>query len=194
MAKPKPDKDTLRTEFLQKRDAISETDRARDSALIRQRVLQSPEWQSARTLLLYASFRSEVDTHKLMQDALAQKKRLVLPIADRGKKEIGLSELQNYGDLAPGAFPGIYEPAVKMRKRVDPSEIEVVLVPGIAFDRQGGRLGMGGGYFDKLLVEIPKARRIALAFSTQVHEGSLPLLDHDMPMHQIITEKETIQL
>src|SRR5437868_3330780 len=96
----KSNKNNLRKKFLQKRDALKPADIARDSAIIRQRVFQQREWQDARTILAYASFGSEVDTHKLLQEALAQKKRVVLPIADRGKKEIGLSELQAYGDLA----------------------------------------------------------------------------------------------
>jgi len=143
---------------------------------------------------MYVSFRSEVDTHKLIQEALALKKRVILPIADRGKKEIGLSELQAYGDLAPGPFEGIYEPAVKLRKRVDPSEVQTVLIPGLAFDREGGRLGWGGGYFDRLLPEMPKARRIGMAFSAQISPKPLPMETFDIRMNLIVTEKEMITI
>ena len=190
----KQQKDRIRKQFLKTRDALKPADRLRDSASIRQRVFSSVDWRTAQTVLMYVSFRSEVDTHKLLQDALAQKKRVVLPVSDRNRKEIGLSELQAYGDLAPGSFEGIYEPAVKLRKRVDPSEVQLVLIPGVAFDRQGGRIGMGGGYFDRLLVEMPKARRLGLAFSVQVSEKPLPVEPHDIHVQLLITEKESITI
>jgi len=67
-------------------------------------------------------------------------------------------------------------------------------VPGVVFDRKGGRVGFGGGYFDKLLASMPQARRIALAHSGQVIKKSLPLHAHDIPMHVIITEKEMVRV
>ena len=190
----KTSKSALRKKFLKLRDALAPADRLRHSGLIRQQIFGRTEWLRAHTVLTYVSFRSEVDTHKLIQDALRQKKRLVLPVIDRGRKEIGLSELQSYGDLAPSAFPGIYEPAAKLRKRVDPSEIQLVLAPGTVFDRAGGRIGFGGGYFDKLLAEMPKATRIGLAFSVQISATPLPMEAHDIPMQTIITEKEVIKI
>src|SRR2546430_262471 len=103
----KSNKIQLRKKFLAKRDRLTPVARIHASATIRQRLFGRVEWLQAHTVLIYASFRSEVDTRKLIQDALAQKKRVVLPVIDKGNKEIGLSELQAFGDLAPGAFPGI---------------------------------------------------------------------------------------
>ncbi len=189
----KQNKSDLRKKYLQKRDRITPVARARDSAIIRQRVFGRPEWEDAHTILAYVSFRSEVETHKLIQEGLAQKKRMVLPVIDPATQEIHLSELGAWGDLAPGVH-GIYEPAALFRKRVEPVEVELVLVPGVAFDRKGGRLGLGGGYFDKLLVQMPGAKRFGLAFSIQVRKSPLPMHDHDIHMQAIITEKEVITL
>ena len=73
-----------------------------------------------------------------------------------------------------------------------PAQVELALIPGIAFDRQGGRLGLAGGYFDRLLSRMPKASRLALAFSAQVSETPFPLESHDARVHAIATEKEIL--
>ncbi|OGR89074.1 MAG: 5-formyltetrahydrofolate cyclo-ligase [Elusimicrobia bacterium RIFCSPLOWO2_01_FULL_59_12] len=188
----KQNKTSLRKEFLKKRDRLTPAARARDSAIIRQRVLAHPEWQDVHTLLTYVSYRSEVETYKLIQEAIARRKRVVVPVMDPESKELRLSELHALGDLAPGAFHGIQEPAPCHVKRVIPMEIELVLVPGVAFDRQGGRIGLGGGYFDKLLDSMPNARRVGLAFSAQISKRPLPMAAHDIRMHAVVTEKEVI--
>lgn len=184
----------LRKKFVQKRNALTAVERTRDSALIRHRIFSHPHWPDVHTILMYVSFRSEVETGKLIQETLAQSKRVVVPVVDPKRKELDLSELNALGDLAPGAFHGILEPASFLRKSVIPMEIEWVLVPGLAFDRQGGRLGLGGGYFDKLLENMPEARRIGLAYSSQISAKPLPMQAHDVRMHEIITEKEVIKI
>ncbi len=190
----KSNKSELRKRFIQKRDQLTPIERTRDSALIRHRIFSHPHWQDVHTILMYVSFRSEVETGKLIQETLAQRKRVVVPVVDAKRKELDLSELTALGDLAPGAFHGILEPASFLRKSVIPMEIEWVLIPGVAFDRQGGRLGMGGGYFDKLLENMPEAHRIGLAYSSQISSKPLPLEAHDVRMHEIITEKEVIKI
>jgi 5-formyltetrahydrofolate cyclo-ligase len=77
---------------------------------------------------------------------------------------------------------------------VDPSGVELALIPGIAFDRRGGRVGFGGGYFDRLLPQMPKAFRLGLAFSAQVSAVPLPHESHDIRMHAVITEKENLEI
>ena len=183
----------LRKKFLKKRDALDPIARARDSAIIRHRIFHQVEWHDIQTLAVYVSFRSEVETQKLIREALAQKKRVVLPVVDLKRKEIDFCELHSFGDLAPGPY-SIPEPAPGLRRTVDPADIEWVLVPGAAFDRQGGRIGMGEGYFDKLLARMPNAKRIGLAYSVQVQKKPLPLEPHDIRMNMIITEKEVITL
>src|ERR1044072_2860090 len=97
----KQTKAALRKRFIAKRDRLTPGERARASAIIRQRVFKEPVWRDARTILAYVSFRSEVETHKLIQEALAQHKRVVLPVIDPKSREIHLSELIAWGDLAP---------------------------------------------------------------------------------------------
>ena len=135
-----------------------------------------------------------METHKLIQEGIDLGKRVVVPIVNKETHELSLSELKRLGDLAPGAFPGIYEPAIPWRIPVDPSEVELVIVPGVVYDRHGGRIGMGGGFYDRLLDRMTNATRIALAFSLQLRQQKLPLEDHDLPIHTIITESEVIAI
>ncbi len=105
-----------------------------------------------------------------------------------------LSELHSLGDLAPGYVKRILEPRPAFRKIIDPIEVELALVPGVAFDRQGVRLGMGGGHFDRILPSMTNATRWGLAYSTQVYPKSLPIETHDVPMHAVITEEDIIEI
>jgi 5-formyltetrahydrofolate cyclo-ligase len=189
-----PTKTTLRREYTDKRNKIEAALRLRDSGFIRHRLLQLPAWQEADTILTYVSFSPEVDTHKIIEEALRLGKRVVVPCVDPKGIETALSELRSRGDLAPGPLRGILEPAEAFRIPVDPSEIELALVPGVAFDRKGGRLGLGGGYYDRLMPKMKNAFRLGLAFSVQLHVGTLPLESHDVPIDVILTEKELIEI
>jgi 5-formyltetrahydrofolate cyclo-ligase len=190
----KPKKSDIRKSILKKRDALTPIERSRDSAIIRQRIFQTPEWNDAHTVLIYASYKSEVDTTKLIKTALENGKRVVLPVIDERDHQIRISELKSFGDLAPGHFHGIHEPAKHLQKLIDPSEVELAVVPGIAFDRKGGRIGFGGGFFDKLLARMPRARRMGLAYSLQLRTRGLPKESHDVAMHIVVTEKELVKV
>jgi 5-formyltetrahydrofolate cyclo-ligase len=182
----------LRKEFLKKREAIAPADRARMSSLIRQRIIQHPKWRSAGTILFYVSFGSEVETHALLQEALRFKKRVLVPLHDAASKDTPLSELKRFDELGT-SHRGVLQVRPEFRRTADPAAIDLALIPGIVFDRQGGRIGFGGGYFDRLLPKMPNAFRLALAFSAQVLNDPFPLENHDIRMQAIVTEKETIQ-
>src|SRR5579864_2564797 len=146
-------KHELRKQYLEKRKGLTPAARTRDSAIIRQRILRHTGWQDAGTILVYVSGGSEVDTRKLIEEGLAQRKRIVVPLIDPDGHDTSLSELRAIRDLVPAHYSSVHEPVAAFRKIVDPSEIELALLPGVVFDRKGGRVGLGGGYFDRL---IPK--------------------------------------
>jgi len=137
----------LRRHYLEKQKQLEPAARKRDSAIIRQRVLRHPAWQDATTVLVYVSYGAEVDTHQILTEALQQKKRLIVPCVSKEGSMTLLSQLHRISDLAPGFFKNILEPPPGKREIVDPIEVEVALIPGVAFDRQGGRLGPGRGAF-----------------------------------------------
>jgi 5-formyltetrahydrofolate cyclo-ligase len=188
-----PDKTRLRKEYLAKRDALAAEERSRHSSLIRQRVFGHPSWRNASTILCYVSFGSEVETHTLIQEALRFKKRVVVPLHDPANHhDTLLSELRRFGELGP-SHRGVLQVQPEFRRLMAPADIELALVPGIAFDRQGGRLGFGGGYFDRLLPKMPKAFRLGLSFDAQIAQDPLPHESHDERLDAIITEKEVLE-
>ena len=143
--------------------------------------------------MCYVSFRSEVETHALIQEGIRFKKKMHVPIfhpIEPNRTSIAL--LKRWGDLAEDEHTGILEPRPDARIWAQLKDIQLVLVPAIVFDRQGGRIGFGGGYFDRLLSRMPQAKRIGLAYADQVTADPLPREPHDILMHSIITEKEEI--
>ncbi len=123
---------------------------------------------------------------------LSQGKAVALPRTIIAQRQLECFQISSLDDLVTGAY-SIMEPDPERCPRVDPSELDIVIVPGSVFDRRGGRLGYGGGYYDRFLSkDAPQALRIALAFSFQVQDNNIPLQPHDELMDYIVTEKEII--
>lgn len=140
--------------------------------------------------MLYVGVRSEVGTRPFLLQAIAEGKRVVVPYCVG--RDLALFHLQGMEELAASGF-GLFEPRPELRadpaKRVDPAELDLVMVPGVAFDRRGGRLGHGKGYYDRLLPRIRcDAPLIAVAFECQLFP-EIPMLEHDVFMDRVITEK-----
>ncbi|WP_422929412.1 5-formyltetrahydrofolate cyclo-ligase [Singulisphaera sp. PoT] len=147
---------------------------------------QLPGYREAGTVMLYASaFPEEFDTRPLLESALAEGKRLVCPRVDRKAGVLRLALVKSLrDDLVPGMLK-IPEPA-KHCEILEPGEIDWILVPGIAFDSQGYRLGRGAGHYDKLLPQLrPEAPRWALALESQWLEA-LPVEPHDVPLDGVV--------
>ena len=125
-----------------------------------------------------------------IQEALNEGKEVSVPlITNRGVMDA--VRVRNLSDLVPDAF-GILTARVGTRILMPPETIDCVIVPGVAFSRKGARLGHGGGYYDRFFYEkAPQAYRVAVAFSCQIMDD-IPMEDHDVLMHRIVTEKESI--
>lgn len=153
-----------------------------------------PEYAAAKTVLYYVDVRSEVRTRPALPAALTHGKRIVVPWCnDHG--ELELFHLQDMGELAVGMYK-ILEPKPELRslpaKQVDVKSLNLVMVPGVAFDRRGARMGHGKGYYDKLLEHArADAPLVALAFECQLFP-EIPTQAHDVFMDKIITENEII--
>lgn len=166
-----------------------QSDREPRSRQILSRAVARPEYQAAHTVMLYVSARSEVGTRSFVPEALASDKRVVVPycLPDR----LQLFRLERFEELSPGTW-GIPEPNEQVRnadREVDVGSIDFFFVPGIAFDRHGGRLGHGKAYFDRLLRHArPDATLAALAFECQLVER-VPMAAHDVWMDLVITEQ-----
>ena len=186
-----PEKPRLRAESLARREA--ETDRDRKSAAIAARVAGLPEFGSARIVAVFVGVRSEVATLDLIAHALREGKRVAVPVV--GGADLRLVAIEGAGELGPAPF-GLLEPVAGVRsdpaRQVRPDEVDLFLVPGLAFDRRGGRLGHGKGYYDRLLRGArPASRRVALAFECQVVDA-VPMTARDVPMHMLVTEARVL--
>jgi 5-formyltetrahydrofolate cyclo-ligase len=179
----------LRRQVLSARDALGVDEITSRSQRLHRNLEILAEYQAARTVHLFASFGTEVDTRPLLESLWARGTRTVLPrVAPDGQLEHCV--VQGFTELLAG-FRDIPEPAPSCGRWL-PDEVDLILVPGVAFDRAGGRLGYGGGYYDRFLSACP-APRVALAFHLQVVDH-VPREPHDLRVHRIVTEEAVIEV
>ncbi|QDU98331.1 5-formyltetrahydrofolate cyclo-ligase [Lignipirellula cremea] len=173
-----------------KRRRLAESTPAASSARIVAQLLACPEYAAAKTVLWYVDVRDEVRTNAALPQAIADK-RVAVPYCEAGLLRLFL--LQGVDELERGAY-GIREPAVALRKlpgrRIGIEEIDLAVLPGLAFDRRGGRLGYGKGYYDKLLATaLPCPFLVGLAYDSQLFP-EVPMSEHDIRLHAVATESE----
>jgi 5,10-methenyltetrahydrofolate synthetase len=174
------------------RDAMDQTVRVRLSATAIARVVSLRALRQSRVTLAYASFGTELDTRPLLRRVLDGGRLLVLPRVERVARRLALYQVRDLdADLQPGTW-GIPEPVSERCRPVMPDEIDFVLVPGVAFDHHGGRVGHGGGYYDRLLAGWPPPMPplVAAAFELQV-VPAVPVLPTDHRVDLVVTESGT---
>lgn len=183
------EKAEIRKQALARRRA--QTQRDEFSRQIVAQLTRRLEFQQAATIMFYVDMRTEVQTRPYLPLALVEGKRIVVPFCDGD--ELGLFHLESLSELELGTFR-VLEPRREMRslaaKTVAASELDLVVVPGVAFDRHGARLGYGRGYYDRLLRRVrADTWRIALAFECQLFPAIPVVPDCDVCMNSIITEQ-----
>jgi len=178
-------KKALRASVIARRDALDAETRNRDSCIVTAKLLALPQYLAAGVVCAYASFGSEFDSAAFCSDVVASGKRLLLPRINRAARMLELREVGKLdSDLVAGVW-GIREPAERC-PIVPPSAVEFLLVPGVAFTAAGGRLGYGGGFYDRLLAGLnAKTPRIAAAFDLQIVE-SIPAGPGDQRVHLVV--------
>ena len=152
------------------------------SAEICSKVLALASWQEAGTLLLYYPLADEVDVRPLILEAFEAGKRVLLPVVNGEDLELRLYEGED--SLREGAF-GIMEPTGSLFAPDCYDEIELALIPGMAFDGAGHRLGRGKGYYDRLLPMLTQARLTGICFPFQFVD-EVPAEPHDIPVEEVI--------
>ncbi len=186
-------KEKLRNEILLKRNQLTPDEVDRLSASIMSRFLALEFYQKAKNIMLYLDFRNEVKTGPLIAQMLNEKKQVLIPVINPSDYSMVVSELKDpQNDLFPGKF-GLMEPNKDTLRAVDPKTIDLVLVPGLVFDKNGYRIGFGAGYYDRFLPKLgPHVPLISLAYELQVVDV-VPKETYDVPVHMIITEKRIMQ-
>lgn len=184
------DKASIRKIVLSRRNALSVEIRKVKDLKIKEKILALPEFRAAHKILLYASFRSEVDTLDLLKYCVDYGKIIVLPKVDRNNDELTLYRIEDMNEVVAG-YMGIPEPQVHAGRRMPVEEMDLIIVPGVAFDGHCNRLGYGKGFYDKLLTRGAKAK-IAIAYEEQIVEY-IPSEPYDIKMDKIITDKRIIE-
>lgn len=191
-------KKELRNEILKLRDALSVDERMQKSQQIAKYLIEQKAFQEADKILLFASYKSEVETAQIFDVAHALNKDVYYPkVVD---KKMKFYQVQNKEDLIEG-YRGIREPEINEDRQFVATLLEKILVvmPGTVFDKSGNRIGYGGGYYDKYLQQLecimPKENvcKIAVAFECQMVEtGKIPSETYDVKPDYIITETRVI--
>lgn len=191
-------KQVIRKSMLSRREQLPADTRAAHSAAITERLLQLPEYRQAGTVLGYMNFGSEFESSLWVERVLADGKRLALPKMNRHTNHLDLYWVEDPENQLAAGLWGIREPVVERCERLAaPDEVDFALLPGVAFTRDGARLGYGGGFYDKLLMNLnhaggtPRPVLVAAAFAMQIVER-LPQEATDIKVEWIITEQETI--
>ncbi|WP_069648900.1 5-formyltetrahydrofolate cyclo-ligase [Caloranaerobacter ferrireducens] len=187
------EKSELRRKVLNKRKELSNRDIVNLSDKIIDLLINTTLYKNANYIMTYIDFRNEVKTEKLIKKSLEIGKKIIIPISLTESRELLLSELKDYdNELTTGAY-GILEPKKEYIRKVSSQILDLIIVPGVVFDKRGYRIGYGGGYYDKFLLNISKSvPKVALAFDFQVVE-KINEEKHDIPVDYIITEKGIVK-
>lgn len=177
-------KTDIRKEYLVKRRQFSPEYVHKNSELIQNKIYNSKWYKNAKTIMIYVSFENEVETHDIINSALKSGKKVIVSVCTEGNTLIPV-EITSLNDMIPNKY-GILEPAV-IKKYT--GTIDVVLVPGIAFDRAFNRVGFGCGYYDRFLCDYPDALKIGLCYNDQICD-EIDTDDNDIPMDIIVTDEE----
>lgn len=179
-------KKDIRRQMIVKRRAIPDATRRLADVRIEEQLLSRDEIRFSKTVCLYVSLPDEVNTHALIGKFLADKKTVILPKVEHST--LSLYAISSLGDVVKGSY-GVFEPASYCLSVLS-FAVDIFIVPGVAFDMRGFRLGYGKGYYDKLLsgVTVPK---IALAYDIQCI-AEVPSTSYDVPVTLVISEKQII--
>ena len=181
-------KTDLRESMRRQRDTLSSGQRVDDGQAIAEKLFALPEFIKARTVAFFLSIASEVNTRWMVEQAIVNGKKVLVPIT---RNEIELADFPGWDNLQLAQF-GVPEPIHPKRSSVVP---EIIIVPGLAFDQRGHRLGYGKGYYDRLLkgLDRGKTMRIGIAFDFQLMDR-IPTTRDDEKMDRIVTEKRVVKI
>ena len=187
------EKRKVRYEFLNLRNRIDSILASAYSNMIFARIKKLPVYEKAKTVMFYLSYGSEVATDAMISSALEEDKNVIVPaIQNPGDGKMFAVKLYRLEDAYQSVY-GIRQPEINQEDIVEKDEIDLVFVPGIAFDYEGFRVGYGKGYFDRWLEKVPFEKSIGLAYDFQVTD-KMPTGKYDLPVGTIITEKRIIQI
>ncbi|NLZ49118.1 MAG: 5-formyltetrahydrofolate cyclo-ligase [Clostridiales bacterium] len=180
-------KKDIRKKILKKINDLSKEDKVARDEIIFSKVIESSQYKKCKNLFVFVSYNNEVDTHKIIKHALQHGKKVSVPVILSMQEGMVAVLIDNFGQLEKNKY-GILEPPLIETNIVAPQEIDLVLVPGVAFDEKGGRIGYGAGMYDRYLVHLRNnTPKIALAYKFQLL-SEVPMEPFDVRLDGIITD------
>lgn len=180
-------KDEIRDYILNKRKKLSPEEKKIKDDVLYNIIIKSKEFIEADTLFLYISFDKEVDTHNIINHALSLGKKVCVPRVISRLEGMKALKIDSLKDLQLSNY-GILEPE-ETAEEIMINHMDLAIVPGVAFDPKGGRVGYGGGFYDRFFSNLQvKIKKIALAYEFQILDR-VPIEEHDISIDAIITEK-----
>tara|TARA_Y100000310_G_scaffold345795_1_gene470055 strand:+ start:2411 stop:2956 length:546 start_codon:yes stop_codon:yes gene_type:complete len=178
---------------LQLRNTLNPAELEEKSTQIQKNLFELPEYTNSKIILFYVSIASEPQTHEMIKQALADGKKVAVPITSFRDKTLCLSEISSLGDLEKKET-GLIEPKKEKICNISLEQIDLVIVPGVCFDKEGYRIGYGGGFYDRLLRNAKhETAVVGLCFAQNI-EQSIPRQSHDAKMNKIVTEMRVIEI
>jgi 5-formyltetrahydrofolate cyclo-ligase len=185
-------KEEIRRKILKKRLSLSSEDIRDKSHQVFLYLAETVEYINSQNIMLYTATRSEVQTEELIKMSIKMGKNIFVPIILPECLNLAPSKIFDFDSELEKGKKGILEPKKEYYRLFPPEDIDLIIVPGVAFDLSGNRIGRGFGYYDNFLRKASSsAKIIALAFEMQIVE-KIPNDKNDIPVHKIITEKRTI--
>ena len=187
-------KEDLRKEYMKNRKKIANIKGKSKSNKITTNLLSLEELKKSKNILLYISYRSEVGTERLINKLLKNSKNVFAPYCIKDEKRMEIVQINDpTKDLKKGAY-GIKEPKNSLRKKDNEiNQLDIVIVPAVAFSKSGYRIGYGGGYYDRFLSRLPsKTISIGINYDELIFE-SVPKEDHDLAVDIIVTDKKVLK-
>lgn len=158
---------------------------------IASRLYDEEEWKMAQVIGITVSKPPEVDTYQIIRKAWESGKRIVVPKCLPKEKRLSFRTLSEFSQLE-SVYYGLFEPIVEKTNEVESTAIDLLIVPGLAYTREGFRIGFGGGYYDRYLTDF-SGKTLSLAFNEQL-VPSFDVEEHDIPVSKIITNQAVIQI
>lgn len=187
------DKNTLRTKVLGERAQLNKEEIHIKSSAIKEKLFQLEEFQAANFIFSFISFKDEVFTHEIIREALTMGKGIGVPVTIDKPRKMLVSQLKDFDRELELGFYDILTPKKEFERIVAPDTVDLVLVPGLAFDKYGYRVGYGGGYYDRFFAQLDKdVPKVALCFGLQIYH-QVPTDSYDIPVDYIVTEDEIIK-
>jgi 5-formyltetrahydrofolate cyclo-ligase len=182
-------KEALRQRVAALRRTLVADKRAAHAAAMNALLTEQPAFRDAKVLLAYSALRFEIDPRAAVERAWAEGKTVVLPRIVQETRALTLHVYEDGDELVESGF-AIREPRAEA-PQLAPEQVDLVLVPGLAFDARGHRLGFGQGFYDRLLPRLTRAQRVGLCFELSLL-AEVPNAPHDAPVDLVITERRSM--